>query len=112
MPKIQFPSLQMSTFGKIKGCRYSNIRFDAQPVQTLLLLLLLLLLRYRLVILLGHVKPAKLCFPLRGKICTFGHDNIDSNQWNPSNDRQKIEEVGNKETKLRKIEQKRKKKKN
>lgn len=107
MPKIQFPSLQMSTFGKIKGCRYSNIRFDAQPVQTLLLLFLLL--RYRLVILLGHVKPAKLCFPLRGKIFTFGHDNIDSNQWNPSNDRQKIEEVGNKEGELRKIEQKKRK---
>lgn len=52
--------------------------------------------RYGLVMLLSHEQPAKLCFPLYGKIFTFGHDNIDSNQWNPSNDRQKIEEVGNK----------------
>lgn len=65
--------------------------------------------RYGLVMLLSHEQPAKLCFPLHGKIFTFGHDNIDSNQWNPSNDRQKIEEVGNKEGELRKIEQKKKK---
>lgn len=49
--------------------------------------------RYGLVMLLSHEQPAKLCFPLHGKIFTY---NIDSNQWNPSNDRQKIEEVGNK----------------
>lgn len=52
--------------------------------------------RYGLVMLLSHEQPAKLCFLLHGKIFTFGHENIDSNQWNPSNDRQKIEEVGNK----------------
>lgn len=73
-PKIQFPSLQISTFGKTKGYRFSTIPFGIQadyPSDSL------------------RFNAAKLRFPVGDKIFTFGHENIDSNQSNPSNVRKK-----------------------
>ena len=63
-PKIQFPNLQISAFGKTNGYRFQISREADYPSDSL------------------RFNTAKLCFP-------FGHDNTDSNQSNPSNVREK-----------------------